>query len=459
MALYSRLWNGRIVKCACRALSGFFKPFSTVMQHFRKILISGIVWKLLFYLSAFFLNILLASRLGASESGNLFYVLNNVSIAILVLTFGIESSINYFHAKNEFGFTYLLSVAVLWSSFGAVLSALVLYVLTQLRFIDPNAHAAYIILYIFGSLLTISISSLYYSSNKHLLPNLLPSAANLFLILYLLMGFKNKPLITNSILPAYLIAGGITGIIFFLLATGRSRPSSLKHLSIFNKKLFAYSAQVFFANIFFTLLLRSDIWLVKALSSRSDLGNYIQTTKFSQLILLVPNLASFALFPLITQSVANKFEIENKLLRIINLYFYCGLLLCLFIAVTGHWLFPYLYGPTFSKMHGTFIAYIPGLLFLVSSYPLTPFFSSINSNKTLIMAAFSSLLIMIGLDLLLIPYLSAYGAALGSSIAYGCYFTWLLLAFKKRSPSGIKRIFRLREFLNNTQSIIQSRSL
>src|SRR5215204_4354290 len=157
--------------------------------------------------------------------------------------------------------------------------------------------------------------------------NLLPSITNLLLILYLLFyPYKEEQQVYETLVKAFLVAGIFTGLIFLIYANNKIRIISFKGL--LNRKLLSYSWQFFVANIFVALLLRSDIWLIKHLCTYADLGNYIQTTKISQFILLLPNLASFTLLPLLTQSIEQNMA-ESKVLKLINLYFY----LALFIIV------------------------------------------------------------------------------------------------------------------------------
>lgn len=416
------------------------------MQDFRKIFISGIVWKFIFYLSTFVLNLLIANHLGAKESGSFFYLLNNISIAILFLSLGLDSSINYFNSKKEFDFSYLLSVGVLWSVCAVFFSVVLLFTLSLFHLIETSL-SYYIVLYIFGSLLTSFISSLYYSSNKHILPNLLPAIGNLIIISYLLVNYTVDSKVPDALIKIYLLTGTVAGIFFLLFAIKKIDFRNLQY-KFFERKIFRYSLQVFAANIFFALLLRSDIWIIKYLCSESDLGNYIQTAKLAQLIFFVPNLASFALFPLITQNIGAG-KIEDKIIKLMNFYFYSSLLICIAFATTGHWLFPTLYGSSFFKMYFIFILFVPGLLSLVCSYPITPFFSGMNRNKVVTETAGLAIVIMLVADTILISYFSIYGAALGSSIAYSFYFCRLFLAFKKHKHFTWQRIFSLNEFYHN----------
>src|SRR5215204_4181336 len=243
------------------------------MQNFKKIFISGIVWKFVFYVSSFCLNLLLANILGATGSGSFFYLLNNLSIVLLFLSFGLDSAITYTHAKKEFGSGHLLLFSITWSFLSTLLFTALMCAVAFTQLVEWNSHTLYIVLYVFSSILIALISAIFYASNNHIIPNLLPSITNLLLILYLLFyPYKEEQQVYETLVKAFLVAGIFTGLIFLIYANNKIRIISFKGL--LNRKLLSYSWQFFVANIFVALLLRSDIWLIKHLCTYADLGNY-----------------------------------------------------------------------------------------------------------------------------------------------------------------------------------------
>lgn len=422
------------------------------MQSFRKIFLSGVIWKFILYLSSFLLNLAIAHYFGASVSGHFFYLLTNISLASVVLSFGIDSTINYFNSKKEFSFSYLLSTGILAAVFSAVLFFALFYFSIDLKFISASGkEVAYVVLYVFGILILGNVSALYYSSNNHALPNLIPAIFNFLLTALLFLSFSLRYSPSGEKLLAWYLISAATGALLLLFFAMKKARFKFSFDNLFNQKIISYTIQVFFANISFNFF-KADIWLVNYFCTNFEMGNYIQTTKFSQLILLFPNLAAFSLFPLITQNV-EKNEIETKILKLVNIYFYLGCIFCFLIIISGYWLFPFLYGNTFSKMYLTFVLYTPGILCLIASYPLTPFFSGINQNKIITTSAVYSIMIMLAADVLLIRRYSIYGAAIGSSLAYCFYFFRLYLFFKKFHPTQ-QKIFRFHEFYKNLTLLI-----
>ena len=142
------------------------------------------------------------------------------------------------------------------------------------------------------------------------------------------------------------------------------------------KGFIKFSLQSFIVSILFTLLLRCDYWIVAWYCNSKEIGNYLQTSKFVQLVMLLPSLASFTVFPLIVQAVTNETNIEIKLVRLMKIYIYISAFLCLLLSVAGSLLFPVIYGNTYNEMYKIFLLLIPGLIAFTATYPLTPYFSA-----------------------------------------------------------------------------------
>lgn len=430
------------------------------MSSFRKIFFSGILWKAVFYISSFLLNVLLANYLGASESGIFFYLLNNLSILVFFLCFGVDSSINYFNANKEINATKLLSIGLYWSVGAALLIALLYPVLKNLGVITTIVGPEFILTFFLGAVLSANVSALFISDNNNKVANLVPAILNLFLIGFLVIIMMDKKAVVApaSIYSIYLSTSLIGGIILLFLFLQKKEKNQPATSSKINGKFLNYSATVFLGNIFLTLLMRSDAWLVRYLSTDADLGNYLQTTKFLQIVLTLPALASFTLFPLVARKQESDENIANKIVKLISTYLYASMIICLAVAIIGSWFFPLLYGASFSKMYITFLCFVPGAIALAASYPLTPYFAAKNKNNVIILHAVIAIVIMFGLDWILIPQLSIYGAAIGSSVAYSYYFISLLYKFQKELSVSIKDVFNYNKFYNELLLIFQLRS-
>jgi O-antigen/teichoic acid export membrane protein len=425
------------------------------MSSFKSKLLNGFAWRLCLYLSSFILNIFIAQSFGAEKSGVFYLLLNNLAFVVLLLSFGLESSVAYFNSRKEIPTHQLLSLSIFWSVFISVVLLVLYLTAVQLKLISAQELAPYLILNIFSSILANCLSSILFSSNDNSTPNLTLALINIGLIL-LLPGFPLAHFfsIQQDYTQQYLLLTASPSLIFIAyLFLKNIRFSFTKPSNFWIKKIIHFSLQSFAYSCLYALLLRCDYWLVNYFCSDHDLGNYLQTTKLSQIMLVIPTLVSFSLFPLIVSHIQQEINIENKLVKLISIYFYAGLCICIGLLLAGSFIFPWLYGPSFSKMYLTFILLSPGILFLAATYPLATFYSGKNLIRVKITALLFSILIIVVLDLLLIPWFNIYGAAIASSIAYCFYFTYLLLYFKKNHPFKLEEVLNIKRIIKENMPV------
>lgn len=403
---------------------------------FKQKLLSGIIWRGFNVLFSFVFNALLVTQLGAGASGQFFYLLNNLFFAVLVLGIGLESGISYFNARKEINISQLFTISIIWSLMGALIFSVALYFLSATLLINQQARF-YLIVYIFGSMLTTFFSAIYFTQHNSKTPNITACLLNLFLIFFLpkMPWIKNK-ISFDTYTNLYLLAPFLSVLLLLPGLIKQKISLSFNTFSLKNiKPLLVFSLHSFIISLLFNLLKRSDFWLVNKWCSPIDAGNYFQASKVIQLLLLVPALASFSLYPLLVQSIKNnenkKFnsEAEDKVLKLVGIYFLIALLLSGAILIAGFWVFPFLYGATFSKLYLVTIFLIPGLIFFAATYPLTTYFAGKNQNLTTIIFLGISIIIMVGCNLILTPKYFIYGAAVSSSVSSISYFILMFRRF------------------------------
>ncbi len=415
------------------------------MNSFSKSLASGIAWKFLYYISAFLLNLAIAHSWGAANSGQFYYFLNNLSFVVLFAGLGIESATGFFNARKEIPPGNLFTLGLSWSCI-ATASILLLVMLRIPGFFLADTRSSLLPAAFAGCSLLINITSaICYSAGDNRMPNLIPTLLNIILIILL----PANPLISNKISQAeYLnvyLAVSASAALIFTAVMFRRKVYIRFTLSLQGKeKAFTrYALLSFVSAVLFALLQRCDYWIVSYFSNACELGNYLQASRFTQMITLLPGLASFTLFPLTAAALQQqeRTDTEEKLIKLSGIYFYTGLLLCACIALAGKWLFPFLYGHTFDKMFVTFLLLIPGILAFATSYALAPYFAGKNLIAVDITAKIVAIVLMVVADFLLIPRFSVYGAAVGCSAAYCLYLAILLFNFGKYYSFSFAKVF------------------
>lgn len=415
---------------------------------------NGFAWRLCLYVSSFVLNLVIAKSLGAAASGKFYLLLNNIAFLVLFTSIGFDSAVAYFNSRKEAGTKILLWFSVAWA-FIVTAGIFISYKLAvQFGFIGTHALGAFIIINTGSALLANCTASLLFSSNNNRTPNLIFTLMNAALILLLLVRY-NGAATPEHYTKLYLIITAVPAIIFtiYILVTQKDTGTTALSQPMM-KQVIAFSIQAFTYSMLYALLLRCDYWLVNYFCNRIELGNYLQATKLTQIILLVPSLASFSLFPMVVSEIHRQNDVQHKLLKLVSIYFYTGLALCIAIFLTGYWLFPLLYGNSFAHLFTIFILLSPGLLALAAAYPLATYFSGKNLIRIKIFSLILSIVILLCADVFLIPAYAAYGAAIGSSIAYSFYFGCLLWQFKKTHRFSIIGLLNIKPLIKENLSFV-----
>jgi len=428
---------------------------------FKEKLLSGIVWRAINVFAAFVFNALLVRQIGATATGSFFYLLNNLFFAVLLLSMGIESGISFYNARKEISVSFLFSVGIIWSIAASIIFFIIIHLFDE-QLLQLKHGYVFLTLYVFGSMLNSFLSAIYFTNHNSKAPNLTATLTNIILILLLPgMPWINGSLDFESYVLIYLAAALLSPLV---LAFKLLQNKFVFSFSVFKtdsvKPLLLFSFHSFIIGLLFNLLKRSDYWLVNKWCSVTEAGNYFQASKVMQLLLLLPALASFSLYPLIVQSIkkdensSEQTQTSTKVTKLIGMYFFIAVLLGLAITVFGYWVFPLLYGTTFSNLYLTTLFLIPGLIFFAATYPLTVFFSGKNQNMITIIFLSISIAVLVVCNIILTPKYYIYGASISNSLANFVFFILLLRRFLSQN----KLSFKISHFTNalNGKEIFKS---
>ena len=396
----------------------------------RKAIRDTILWRGLNFLSVFFLNVLLVRMLESSQAGYLFFFINNLSLAILVLSFSLESGMGYYAAGGKIPAGHIAMLAMIWS---LVSTLLVLFFYPGFgSFLSPpegidTAMAA--VLFILGNLLTTFYSSLFFSKGEFVIPNLFLLIINVVMIVLFILGLLGllaDRFLVLAYFSGFMLQGTCIAIFYFL----HTSKIELKFPSGNDlRKILSYSSAAFLSNIVFFLVYRIDYWFVEYYCNASELGNYIQVSKLVQWLMLVPMMISTALFP-VTAAGADP-GITAKVISLSRLLLWIYLLGCVVAALTGYWLFVWVFGKTFSLMYPVFLLHIPGILALASLYPVSSYHAGIKRVDINVRGSLMALATILALNLIFTPAYGIYAAAVASSLGYAVYYFYSLYLFAR----------------------------
>ena len=422
----------------------------------------SVVWRGLYYATAFIINILIARHFQASASGAIYYLSSIYALIVLFTSLSLESGIIYFSAREEIPVNKLLNFSLAWSLLaGAIIfSAGFVFFPDVYHQISRPFLIFSAVCFIFGNLLTTYCSGFFYARRNFIVPNLVNIICTVCLIIVLPYGGKSLVFSITNDNYFYIYFGSflLQGILLAFAAGAKYVRGGLKvFLSVSEfKLLFRYCLLAFSGNILYFLLYRVDYWFVAKYCSPEQLGNYIQVSKLVQLFFILPTILASAVFPITAEG--KKENISQLLTLLSRIIFFAYLLACIFLAMAGQWLFPFVFGESFSGMYQPFLLLIPGILSLSGLFTLTAYFAGKNQISTNIIGSVYALLIILAGDMFFIPRYGIKAAALVSSVGYMVYQAYVIVIFKKEFKIGLDRFFLVRttDFVAIKKGLIES---
>jgi O-antigen/teichoic acid export membrane protein len=424
----------------------------------KKLIYTAFFWRCLNYVSVFLLSILTARILGASVSGEVYYVITFFSLIILFASLNLESSLTYFSLSREIPISHLVSISLSW---------LFLFLIIFLACFDlfygsqsignQEDIKAYSFLFIAGMLLTAYYTSLFYGQRNFKVPNIVCFVANtifIFVIVYAIV--YGRSLTATEYLHFYFIISIIQGVVIAVAFHMIYNPKFSFQLptKVALKKMFRFSAFTFVTSVFLFLLYRIDYWLIARLNSSLDasleLGNYIQVSKLIFSFQVFSSMIGAGIF---SGTVSNH-NIKSDQIpgRIIRLFFYFGIISFFTLLFFGRILFVWIYGESFGLMFDFFLLLLPGAVMLMTASVTANYLSGLGKLSYNLIGVASSLFLMIVLDIIFIPLYGIYAAAAISGVSYFVYGLFMLTRFAKHYNGGWKSILSFR----NDPAIVRS---
>ena len=416
-----------------------------------------ILWRGLNFLSVFILNVLVARFFGASDSGTIFFFINNLSLLILLLGFSLESGLGFYGASGKISRSQLGLLALGWCVLATVIGFFVLsYARSYFELFPGTDSIAIASGFIIGTLLVTFFSALFFAQQKFVLPNALSLAVNLVVIVLFFAGMEDW-LDDKTLLYAYfgsfLVQGAGMALAYFLSKRVTDVKRSFNHII---PAIVKYSSVVFLSNLVFFLVYRIDYWFVEIYCSDDELGNYIQVARIIQWLLMVPLMISSVLFPLTASGSGDAMRPRIILLSRVLLWIYC--IISVVIAAAGRWGFIWLFGETYGYMYPVFLLHIPGLLALAALYPVSSYNAGIRRVDINLQGSLLALAVIVVLNAAFTPAYGIYAASIASSAGYLVYFVFSIYKFSRQSKLTFVEMYSpLKSDFDSLKSILYRR--
>jgi O-antigen/teichoic acid export membrane protein len=414
-----------------------------------KTLWQSFLWRSLYYISAFVINILIARHFEASLSGSVYYLSSIYAFAVLLSSLSIESGIIYFSAKAQIPVERLFSFSILWTFITGLVTLLIVFLLFKNAYhgISSTLLIVSAVLYISGNLLTTYCAGFFYAHSDFRSPNIIVVICTILLVAIIpYNGQSVIPAVTNkNYFYVYFGSFFVQGICMAIAAKLKYIKAGLFHFITIAefRMLFRYCVLTFTGNVIFFLLYRVDYFFVEKYCTAHQLGNYIQVSKLVHLFFLLPTIMASAVF---TISAGEKLDSINKLLPLLSRsIFLLYTFTCFILGLVGQWLFPFIFGATFTSMYHPFLMLIPGILALSGMFTITAYFAGKNKVKINIIAAVYAFIVILAGDIIFIPRYGIVAAALVSSLGYIVYQVYIIRAFKKEYECSVADFFIFRQ--------------
>jgi O-antigen/teichoic acid export membrane protein len=416
-------------------------------MNFHRLLVQSILWRGIYFITILILNIVLARYLKASGAGWVYYLTNWFSLMLLVSSLSMESAVTYYASNKRIAENRLVWMSFLWTTLVSLLVVAILSIyfgaMKNEDSITKNQYLFFALTYISGTLLVNFFAAMFYARRNFFLPNILMICFNILLIIFL--GYPdqfvtNGAVVMNVYFGFFLVVG--LGLFFaYLVKNKEGRQFALPSPNEY-KFLFRYAFLALAANIVFFLVYRADYWFVRhsPVSSKEDLGNYIQVSKHGQMLLILPQIIASAVFPQ-TASEIDRQNVRDTLLLLSRSFLSFYVIIIALVAVMGDWLFPFVYGPTFNKMYWPTLLILPGVWALSVMVLLAAYFSGKGNVKINIYGGLLSVVIVLAGNYFFTPRYGMMAAAFISSIAYSAYMFFLMNLFIKEYNVPLRDFF------------------
>ncbi len=406
----------------------------------------SIIWRGFYFITLLLVNIVISRVLKADGAGIIFYLSNIFSFGVLIFSANLDGGFTYFASSKTISHNKLASLAIMWTALMSIIAFAILPL--YFKFFDSailsnfNSISQYGLFYILGILLINFFTALFYSKGNFFLPNIILGLSNLLLIGLIYFGVYTGSSFEQTMHDyfQFLILQGLLLLLAFYWNYKIIPKIELPNNKEF-KELIKYSSISLLGNFIFFFVYRIDYWFVKEWCTNvGDLGNYIQASKISQMLLIVPQILASSIFPQLA-SGENKQQIVNSIAKLCRVFSVIFIILFITLFLIGKWLFPFVFGNSFTNMYTPMLILIPGIFCLCCSTLLSAYFSGKKQNQINLYAAAFALIIMIILTIILKSYYNIYIAASISSVAYFVETLFCFIYFSKYETTYWREIF------------------
>ncbi len=417
-------------------------------MQFQQLLRQGIVWRGLYFITMFVLNVVISRLFKADISGWLNYSMTIFFLVALVVNLNVESGIAYYAASKLIPRQTVVSFTVV-----ASLILLLVVTIGMIVYANcfPDTHLTTLNFIVFGvsiivgtHLLNVFVA-LFQAEENFVTGNIAAACVNMVLVFVLLI-CHYLGVAKNSLLNIYSLSFITQGIVAAVAYFIKVKP--IRQFQLPNKQqlqlLLRYALLALVGNVVFFFVYRVDYWFVNKYCLPADLGNYIQASKMGQLLLVLPQILASVVFPR-SANGSNLSFMPRQILIISRMLMQCFLVVMLGGICFGKMIFTNIFGSSFNTMHVAFSWLLLGILALSILAILSAYFSGRNQIKVNITGAVLALVVILVGDILFVKQYGIVAAAIVSSIGYTVNVAYSFYHFFKQNTFAFGELWHFKK--------------
>lgn len=391
----------------------------------------GLIAKVASVVANFVFGIMIARTLGPDGKGSYALVQQFVSILVILLSLGLPTSNVFFVASGKISPQRALSqsLALLLPTTVIAFCATLLYLVSPFR---GRLQLTVVLLVTAVVLFALLLLSSWLSAVRTGQIGIKPQSVSILVSsLIIIVGALGLFLMGKATVIAFLwvTCAGQIGAVTVLWAWPHAGSPHLSFSWTEFKSMLGYSLKAQLLDIAMYLHLRQDVLILGWLSSDAEVGMYSVAVSFAEMVRFVPQIVGNAFFPLMSAQNKEEQEIKTGILSRCNVAFsfLFSLVMCALVPL----FIPLFFGKAFVPAIVVALILIPGAFFTsISELPATLLFAR---EKIYWKIALSTTVLNIIINIVVIPFWGAPGAALASTVTYSCYGFGLLYLTKKET--------------------------
>lgn len=391
------------------------------------------------------LGILTARFLEPSGKGELYLVLQIMSVGAIFLSVGISPAYQYFISKKKISEQKIVShifyqiCIITIILFGLFFIHKFVFTILDIN----NISNQFLLISFFGIILNITnlftTSVILTKKNGipfHSLLSAIGSVLNLvFIVVFALTDILDFKTAILSYFVGLLVQIVPKVYIIFL----KVKIIFLNDWYTITRELFKYAAPSFLTNLAVILVFKLDTFIISELKGFEALGLYSMAVAFAEITLMLPNSVGTVLFTKIPTS--NKMEKLDLIKKVNKILVFLAFIIALFLILASPYFIEILLGEAYKDSVFPLQILAPGLVFMSANYVFTNYFTGSGNPRITAKVYAIGIIINIIANYYLINLWGINGAALASTITYFLIAFIFYLLIKKKLIINFTELF------------------